>query len=753
MNVYSLARKSLYVLKTEGVGSFIFKTRNYLRRQQGLVASEGTSNVANDSIDYFGYNFFDFTRFRNLIKNGSYKGVYVLGSWGLGWYDQVKQRHHHIAEFFMKKGYLVICAMNPVHDADNTPFMKQMSENLLLVNFYNRWVSTNVLRMLALEFPFPKIYHIVGTDVGTSYEDLKWLKSMGFSVEFEISDEISPEIFAGITAETVQRYEKVLKDEDIVVVTTADKLYEKVTKYRQKNVLLSPNGATVSDWLFPKNTEICPPEELKKFVEEKKKIVGFYGSFGSWLDYEYIKYLAQARRDYEIVLIGYDYDNGSGGYAKSEIQKETNITVIPAKPYKMLKYYSHFFDVAILPFRQYGLTDSVSPVKIFEHMAQQIPVVSTDIRECRKYPDILISKSKDDFVKNVDLGIKLRKDKEFGKKLVQCAENNSWESRAEPILALLENHQISNYLYDQPGKLLSVIVPAYNMQRYLSRCLDTLSYDAFKKCLEILVINDGSSDSTLDIANFYSRKFPDVIKVIDKSNGGHGSCINKGIQEASGQYIKLVDSDDFLDAEALLQHIIYLRNCKEDVVITNYKRFYEDGHTERVSYEDRLEAKRIYNPTEFYRALLKDRSFVSYAHMHSITYKTNLLKKQNIKITEKSAYVDQEYITFPLIQVRSVSYQPVYLYHYFIGRPGQSVDPKVARKKSYMNLNIIQNIKKYYLSIEDKTLKSYVANILLHQTLYWMSCSDNLDAKLSELEFWKQMDNEIFSILETGEIK
>lgn len=750
MKTLNLVAKGINVLRYEGLESFVYRTKQYLYKRQ---TKNQISVPAQGYVDFLGTTFFNFSDFFRLVKSGDYKGIFVLGSLGLGWFDRVKQRHHHIAEYFMRKGYLVICAINPVHEADNTPAIKQVGKNLVMVNFYNRSYRTYLLQMVALECDIPKIYHIVGTDVGTSLDDINWLKSIGYTVEFEVSDEISKEIFPGITKETIERYDSLLHDEDVVVVTTADKLYAKAVQYRKDNVVLSPNGVTVADWEVPKDKSLTPPDEIKDFVQKGKKIVGFYGSFGSWLDYSYIEYLAKSRPDYEIVMIGYDYDNGAGGFAKSRINEVKNVRVIQAKPYNQLKFYSHFFNVAILPFKQCELTDSVSPVKIFEHMAQRIPVVTTDIYECRKYPELLLSKNKDEFVKNVDRGMGLRSNKDFGEMEFKCAVNNSWDKRAEQIVLKLESLQKDYCEWKPECKLLTIVVPAYNMQLYINRCLDSLLHTVARKYLEVIVINDGSSDNTSSLAKFYADNFPTVVKVVDKENGGHGSCINKGVELATGKFIKLVDSDDFLDAESLLRHVLYLRNCDDDMVVTNYNRFYDDRRIEHVSYEDRLKSGISYKASEFYLALCKDRSFVSYAHMHSITYRTSILKKLGVRITEKSAYVDQEYITFPLLHVKSVSYQPVYLYHYFIGRPGQSVDPLVARKKSQMNLNIMHNIKDYYLTITDPILKKYVANVLLHQTLYWMSCSDNTAAKEQELNWWRGENKEIFSILNVGEIK
>lgn len=99
-------------------------------------------------------------------------------------------------------------------------------------------------------------------------------------------------------------------------------------------------------------------------------------------------------------------------------------------------------------------------------------------------------------------------------------------------------------------KLLSIVVPTYNMERYLARCLDSLLVPSVIKHIEILVINDGSKDQSGVIAHNYQERYPQSVKVIDKENGGYGSVLNIGLLNASGKYFKVCDSDDWFDGEA-----------------------------------------------------------------------------------------------------------------------------------------------------------------------------------------------------------
>lgn len=743
----SIIFRGLNVLKTEGTQAFLKKTRQYLLRR--WCYQDLPNGVNSQYIDFYGATFYNFCDLRDLIKSSNYRGIFVMGSLCLGWFDKVKQRQHHIAEYLMKQGYLVICGMNPIHPADSTPSIKRINNNLILVNFYNRSLWWQVIQCIALESKAFKFYHIIGTEPGTSLQEIRLLKSLGFTINYEFYDEISKEIFDLLDDQTIARHSEILKDEDIVVVTTADQLYKQATKYREKNVLLSVNAATIEDWQIPENENIVP-DEMKSVLQKKRKIIGFYGSFASWLDYDCIRYLANSRPDYEIVMIGYDYEKGKGAFAKSKIAELPNVTVIPAQPYKRLKYYSQYFDVAMIPFREYDLTQTVSPVKMFEHMAQRIPVVTTNMYECKKYPEVLVSKDKEEFVEHIDKAIKLKNSKEFTDALFQRAMKNSWSARGSDIQEFLESKQKELIaLRGKNTKILSIGIPSYNMEKFINRCIETLIHPSVRDIVEILVIDDGSQDKTVELASYYSEILPETVHVISKVNGGHGSCINCTIKNATGKYIKLLDSDDFLDSTGLLQHLLLLINEDSDMVVTNYNRFDENGRITQVDYSDRLNEKAKYSLSQFCSAMLKDRSFVSYAHMHSVTYKSSVLKNICSPITENSFYVDQEFITFPLKNVKTVTYQPIFLYQYFVGRPGQSVDPKVAKQRSHMNLNILKNIRSQFKdSIKTETpISKYIRNILYHQTSYWLSCTDDKSSIAEIMEWWSGTDTEIYDLL------
>ena len=144
-------------------------------------------------------------------------------------------------------------------------------------------------------------------------------------------------------------------------------------------------------------------------LKSKKPIIGYYGSLAKWVDFDLIKKLAEKRPGYEIVLIGMIYDDT---IQKQELDRYKNIHYLGPKDYSILPEYAVWFDVATIPFVLNEITESTSPIKIFEYMALGTPIVTTDMRECRKYKSILIGKDYEGFIEKVDDALKLRKDKE-----------------------------------------------------------------------------------------------------------------------------------------------------------------------------------------------------------------------------------------------------------------------------------------------------------------------------------------------------
>jgi glycosyltransferase involved in cell wall biosynthesis len=170
-------------------------------------------------------------------------------------------------------------------------------------------------------------------------------------------------------------------------------------------------------------------------------------------------------------------------------------------------------------------------------------------------------------------------------------------------------------------KLLSIIVPTYNMERYLSRCLDSLLVSSIIEYIEILVVNDGSKDQSSAIAHNYQERYPQSVKVIDKENGGYGSVLNIGLLNASGKYLKICDSDDWFDSEAFRDFVFQLSKLDTDVVYNSYSKEYLNGKS--VKMKSPLDEDIVYN-TPY---LLSNVKLSRLLCLPEITYKTAVLKE------------------------------------------------------------------------------------------------------------------------------
>ena len=222
-------------------------------------------------------------------------------------------------------------------------------------------------------------------------------------------------------------------------------------------------------------------------------------------------------------------------------------------------------------------------------------------------------------------------------------------------------------------KLLSIAVPSYNSQDYLARCVDTLV--AGGDDVEVIIVNDGSTDNTAAIADEYRDKYPGIVRVIHKPNGGHGSGVNAGLKEATGLYYKVVDSDDWLDSAELLKLLGDIRSRLEsgelpDLYVANFIYDHYEDHTQHVSAYD----KKIPQNVLCDWSKVKRFHFSHMMLMHALCYRREVLLNSKLVLPEHTFYVDNIYAYQPLPCVKSILYLNLNLYHYFIGRADQSVN-------------------------------------------------------------------------------
>ena len=230
-------------------------------------------------------------------------------------------------------------------------------------------------------------------------------------------------------------------------------------------------------------------------------------------------------------------------------------------------------------------------------------------------------------------------------------------------------------------KILSIIIPTYNMAALLPRCLDSLTASGVLDDLDILVVNDGSTDSSRAVAYSYAERYPQSIKVVDKKNGNYGSTINAALPLAVGEYVKVLDSDDWFDSQALAKYVAELKSLEQevDVSVTHFLMIHEGGRTETVKYQNYGREPYTYGKVYNLDKVLGD-GFIRYFLMHSLTYRTQLLRDHGYRQTEGISYTDIQWSSYPFFWAGSIVFHDLVVYRYNMDREGQTMNPAVIRK-------------------------------------------------------------------------
>jgi len=277
--------------------------------------------------------------------------------------------------------------------------------------------------------------------------------------------------------------------------------------------------------------------------------------------------------------------------------------------------------------------------------------------------------------------------------------------------------------------------------------------------VEIIVVNDGSKDGTQEIAERYQEKYPTIVKAVAKSNGGHGDAVNCGLEHATGKYFKVVDSDDWVDEEALLKVLDMIKGfvkdeSEVDMVIANY--VYEKvgmTHKKVIRYDNVLPENQIFKWEDIGHFRLDQ-----YILMHSVIYRTEMLKLCQLELPKHTFYVDNIYVYYPLPHVRTLYYMNVDLYRYFIGREDQSVNEKVMISRIDQQLFVTKKmISMYELRlIGSKKLRKYMVNYLaIMMTVSSILCirskkKENLEKKKELWAYLKKKDYRTYMKIRYG---
>ena len=262
-------------------------------------------------------------------------------------------------------------------------------------------------------------------------------------------------------------------------------------------------------------------------------------------------------------------------------------------------------------------------------------------------------------------------------------------------------------------KLLTVAIPCYNSESYMEHAVETALCGGEE--IEILLVNDGSTDKTAEIADRLAAEHPTIIKAIHKENGGHGSAVNAGLANASGIYYKVLDSDDWFDEQALIKVMDILKGFVKDgkgvdMFLANY--VYEKPSLQKhkaIRYGGVFPQNEIFTWSDVGRFKMSQNIL-----MHSVIYRTEMLKLCQLELPKHTFYVDNIYVYYPLPHVRTLYYLNVDFYRYFIGREDQSVNEKVMIGRIDQQLFVTKRMIEMYelRMITSKKLRKYMINYL-----------------------------------------
>jgi len=306
-------------------------------------------------------------------------------------------------------------------------------------------------------------------------------------------------------------------------------------------------------------------------------------------------------------------------------------------------------------------------------------------------------------------------------------------------------------------KLLTVTIPCYNSQDYMEKCINSLLIGGDD--VEILIVDDGSKDMTPEIADSYEKKYPNIVRAIHQENGGHGEAVNTGIKNAAGIFFKVVDSDDWVDKRAYMKILETLRTLVKgsrqlDMLISNFVYEKEGAkHKKVMKYITALPKDEMFSWKDvkhFYKG--------QYILMHSVIYRTQLLRDCGLVLPKHTFYVDNIFVYVPLPYVKNMYYLDVDFYRYYIGREDQSVNESVMiqRIDQQIKVNKIMVDSFELWKLQDRKLRKYmfhyleIITIVSTVMLIRSGTEENLEKKRELWNYIKQKDLRLFHHLRNG---
>lgn len=294
-------------------------------------------------------------------------------------------------------------------------------------------------------------------------------------------------------------------------------------------------------------------------------------------------------------------------------------------------------------------------------------------------------------------------------------------------------------------KILTISVATYNLGTMIEDNLNSFTNLKNIDDVEVLVVDDGSTDNTTELAQKYQDKFPNSVKIIKQPNGGPGSTVNTGIKNATGLYFKMVDGDDWINTEELDKLLDILKETEEvDAIITNDLVYSECDKTIKKSIRFNYEKNKVFNGLSIERPLIG---------MHSTAFRTDILKENNITL-DNGFYTDVEYLLYPIPFIKKIIYFDMDIYVYRVGREGQSVSYTSLKKNMHMHDLVLENIIKYYEENNEKLnecnlhfMEKRISDMILTKINLLLLFEDN--SRKAVKEFIKELETKTNNIYKT----
>ncbi len=400
--VLRLCKKVLRHIRKNGFWKTVKKAGRTLRYRLALMNKSKRLRLINDLVDV---NLFD---------------TVIIFENNFGWNKIMKQRPQQIAEN-LPEGTLMFYHSHEDDDYEKGKHIRQLKDNLILVDlgFYRD------ILFEALTDHQNKYLMIYSTDF-IPYERIHLYEEYRYKVIYEYVDDLNEELSGESYPLLLSRHRTVLTDPNAFVIATATNLKEKIDQSGKTAALIS-NGV---DYDHFKKADYPVPEDLRPIREQYQTVLCYYGALANWFDYDLMKKVARTGK-YAVVLIGLDYDNTLG---ESGLLNEEHVFFLGRKSYEELPRYGCNVDLCIIPFMINDITESTSPVKLFEYMAMEKPIVTTALPECKKYQSVFYSQDHNAFLANLEKAVAAQADPAYGALLLQEAQENTWRSKAAQLV-------------------------------------------------------------------------------------------------------------------------------------------------------------------------------------------------------------------------------------------------------------------------------------------------------------------------------